>query len=182
MTTNLEGEYTREMGCISSFADAKHDFFGEVFSGPGALDKIKNYVKANIPSSYECSNDHMNENNFLSEFILDKTETDKDLTQMKGYFKQDNSPLTSTTLFNQSINDRYIIHTISRPQHDTDNDQNISKIQRALANSNVTNDIFIICDVGYANVREDIKLINDETNTSNQKFYWVQNAQTLYYS
>jgi hypothetical protein len=173
----IKGEYTSEMGCISSYADAKHDFLGEVFSGPGAGEKIKSFVKANIPSM-DCRNDHMDENGFLLEYILDKQKSSPNLTEMKAYFTQDQSPLTPD-LFHQSIKDRYIIHTIYRPQHD-DTDQDKSKIQHALNVSNVTNDIFIVCDVGYANVREDITLINNSENTNPQKFYWVQNAQTLY--
>jgi len=173
----IKGEYTSEMGCISSYADAKHDFLGEVFSGPGAGEKIKSFVKENIPS-VNCPNDHMGENGFLLEYILDKQKSSPNLDEMKKYFTQDQTPLTPD-LFHQSIKDRYIIHTISRIQHD-DKDQDKSKIQHALNVSNVTNDIFIVCDVGYSNVREDIALINKPENTNPQKFYWVQNAQTLY--
>ena len=172
---SVAGQYTNEMGCVSSYADAKHDFHGEVFSGPGSLEKIQEYVKSNIPTS-TCNN-KMDENKFLQEYILDKAKNSPELTEMKSLFKQDHMPLIPE-LFNESVKARYVIHTIDRPQHSP---QTESKIQKALNISNVNDDIYIICDVGYANVREDITLINSETNNTNlQKFYWVQNAQTLY--
>ena len=169
---SMAGEYTDEMGCISSYADAKHDFYGEVFKGPGSLEQIQGFVKSNIPTT--TCNDRMDENAFLQEFILDKAKNTRELPEMKSLFKTDNMPLTPD-LFNESVKSRYIIHTIDRPQH---SQQIESKIQKALNTSNVTEDIYIICDVGYANVREDITLINNGSNP--QKFYWVQNAQTLY--
>jgi hypothetical protein len=173
--TELEGAYTSEMGCISSYADAKHDFLGEVFSGVGALEKIQDFVKENIPD-VECEK-RMNEDGFLKKYILNDTIPEV-VSKMKELFHQDNTALRSK-IFNDNINEKYIIHTIHRPQHSTD--YPFSKIQQALNSSSVLEDIFIVCDVAYANVREDIKQINNRENNENtQKFYWVQNAQTLY--
>ena len=180
-SVTIDGEYTNDMGCESSYADAKHDFH-DVFTGPEGQSKIKNYVSQNIPST-TCT-DNLTEDKFLMKYILKTSSSPSSspssstkpviIEKMQQLFKGSTDD-SIDDIFNSNITQRYTIIPINRPQHD--NELKLSKIQKELQQHGVFDDIFLICDVAYANVREDLTFVDKKKD---QTFFWVQNAQTLY--
>jgi rRNA processing protein Gar1 len=71
------------------------------------------------------------------------------------------------TIFNKSVVERYKIINVVREQH---NNNNVKKslIQEELNKAGVVDDIFSVCDVAYANVREDLTFVD---RTKDQIFY-----------
>ena len=66
-SANNDGKYTREMGCESSYSDAKHDF--HVFFDSST---IKDYVEENVPASrvdINCDKT-MDEDKFLQKYLV----------------------------------------------------------------------------------------------------------------
>jgi hypothetical protein len=179
-------EYTDEMGCESSYADAKHDFH-DIFKGAEGQTIIKNLVKQNIP--HKTCMDNLTEDKFLMKYILKTAEStstpQRDSTsprasipskpiiieKMQSLFSKEP---TTEEIFNDNINSRYLIIPIHRKQHDKDTIESL--IQNKLNDNGVLDDIYLVCDVAYANVREDLTYVKK----TNQYFYWVQNSQTLY--
>ena len=159
------GEYTASEGCEFSLADANHDFH-TIFKS----NKIKDYVEQNIPnySGLVCS--ALSEDAFVDKYALElgthgssgKTENKSKKTFIKEHL-------------NENIKSRYEAFYIDRPQHKYDLDRSL--LQECFRSAGLLDDIFFICDVAYANVREDLKFAKKEYS---QTFYWVQNAQTLY--
>jgi hypothetical protein len=119
----------------------------------------------------------MDENAFLEEYLIQKGKIG-DMHKLLEH-KENSLPSFNTNInqdiFKKNITDRYKIVSVSRQQHD--NSITESLIQKALNESGVFDDIYFICDVAYANVREDLTYVN---RSNNQYFYWVQNSQTLY--
>ena len=157
--------YTSEQGCESSFADAKHDFH-TIFKS----NDIQVYVKANIPDYSDLICNSLSEDAFI-----DKYELQLDDTESSSAHKSE--PNFIPEHLSISIENRYTTKYISRPQHQFDNTKSL--LQEYFGQIGLIDDIFFICDVAYANVREDLKFASPTINPS-QKFYWVQNAQTLY--
>ena len=155
--------YTAEQGCESSRADAKHDFHS-IFKP----DKLEDYVTSNIPKieGVECS--ALTEDKFIDKHLL---ETASDSGSNKS------TPEYVSAKLNKNISDRYIASYIRRPQHEFGVPFNKSLLQEYFRENTIVDDIFFVCDVAYANVREDLKFAD---SGSLQTFYWVQNAQTLY--
>ena len=159
-------EYTSSQGCDSSRADAKHDFHG-IFKA----DKVQEYVDANIPmytttakpGTTDCS--PLSEDDFVDKYELVEG-------QHSGTHKEIDDFIVNN--LNDNIQTRYQAYNVVRKQHDFTIPRSL--IQECLVNAGIVNDVFFICDVAYANVREDLKFANG----SPQTFYWVQNAQTLY--
>lgn len=160
-------EYTALQGCKASRADAKHDFHS-LF---GAIE-IQRYVDSNLPDIALRDCTPLTEDNFLKGEIL------KDSANMNGYNFLDE---TRGNLSDE-ITARYSSQSCERPQHkyvnvDGEKEWQKSYIQDTLVKMGVDDTIFIVCDVAYANVREDLRFISHDNNF---KVYWVQNAQTLY--
>ena len=156
----MSQEYTSTEGCESSFADAKHDFH-TIFKA----DKIQEYVKENIPfKDTVCAID--DEDTFIDHFLLG--------TGSKSSGNKDNKRYIVENL-NEDLKSRYTADYIPRSQHDFTN--TTSQLQEYFQSKGLTTDIFFICDVAYSNVREDLKYASQ---SNQQTFYWVQNAQTLY--
>lgn len=159
------GEYTASEGCEFSLADAKHDFH-TIFNA----NKIEDYVKQNIPSYVGLQCLPLSEDAFVDKYALELgTEGSSGKTENKG-----NKTFIKEHL-NENIKSRYEAFYIDRPQHKYDLDRSL--LQECFRRAGLLDDIFFICDVAYANVREDLKFVD---NTVSQTFYWVQNAQTLY--
>jgi len=166
MTTKTK--YTAIEGCDSSRADAKHDFH-DIFN----KDIIQEFVKKNIPTNATCQPPAMDEDSFLGKYLL---KSKSDLSTMQGLINKDipgKFAEASEQIF--QVSDRYKIYKIYRPQHTSDPK---CYLQLALKAAGIEDDVFFICDVAYANVRED--LTNVESGTGKQTMYWVQNTQTLY--
>jgi hypothetical protein len=157
--------YTSEQGCESSFADAKHDFH-TIFKA----ENIKGYVRANIPNYTGLTCESLTEDAFIDKHELNLSGTDSS-------HDHKSKPQFIPEHLNTSLKSRYITKHISRPQHQYN--VSYSLLQEYFAEIGLIDDIFFICDVAYANVREDLKFANPTINSS-QHFYWVQNAQTLY--
>jgi len=155
--------YTAEQGCQSSRADARHDFH-TIFKA----DKLQGYVTSTIPNIQGLTCDLLTEDKFIDGQLLEK-EADSG--------KNKPIPEYVSTHLNKNISDRYVAAYIERPQHKFDAPYNKSLLQKHFQDNNILDDIFFVCDVAYANVREDLKFANP---TLSQTFYWVQNAQTLY--
>ena len=155
--------YTAEQGCESSRADAKHDFHS-IFKA----EKLEGYVTSNIPKIEGVDCLALTEDKFIDKHLL---ETASDSGNNKS------TPDYVSSKLNATISDRYIAAYIERPQHKFDAPYNKSLLQKHFQDNNILDDIFFVCDVAYANVREDLKFANP---TLSQTFYWVQNAQTLY--
>jgi hypothetical protein len=155
--------YTAEQGCESSRADAKHDFHS-IFKA----DKLEDYVTSNIPKIEGVDCLALTEDKFIDKHLL---ETASDSGNNKS------TPDYVSSKLNATISGRYIAKYIVRPQHKFDAPYNVSLLQEHFRKENILDDIFFVCDVAYANVREDLKFANSELP---QTFYWVQNAQTLY--
>jgi len=153
--------YTKEQGCLSSRADAKHDFH-TIFKS----DEIQKYVTQNIPSSYTgCA--IVDEDKFIDLQIMKQGVESVGNNKAKETYISEN--------LSENISSRYEVRYVSREQHDFSKKESL--IQQALNDMGVSDDVFIVCDVAYANVREDLKFAN---SSNSQTFYWVQNAQTLY--
>jgi hypothetical protein len=155
-------EYSSTQGCESSRADAKHDFHG-IFKA----DKVQEFVTESIPI-YEIG--VTKDCNALSEDqFVDKYE----LVEGKSSASDKSDDFIVQNL-NENILARYQAYNVVRAQHDFTIKKSL--IQECFINAGIVNDVFFICDVAYANVREDLKFVTNSTQT----FYWVQNAQTLY--
>jgi hypothetical protein len=155
--------YTSEQGCESSFADAKHDFH-TIFKA----DNIEGYVRANIPQYTNLKCNSLSEDAFIDKY---------ELTPGSDSNSNKADPEFIPNHLNASLQSRYTAKYIARPQHQYENAKSL--LQEYFAEIGLIDDIFFICDVAYANVREDLKFANTTINPS-QHFYWVQNAQTLY--
>ena len=167
MNINVD-EYLAIEGCEFSYADAKHDFH-TIFKSQD----IEGYVKKNIPDypSLQCNS--LTEDDFVDKYALvlgsDGSSGLKQNKENKEFIKSHLNP---------NIQQRYEAFYIERPQHSiTDAEMKKSLLQECFRKAGLLDDIFFICDVAYANVREDLKFA--DLNES-QTFYWVQNAQTLY--
>jgi len=162
---NIE-EYTASEGCESSYADAKHDFQG-IFKG----DKIKEYVFENIPKYEGLPCDTLSEDQFVDkyELLLPPGETSANHKSETDFIKKH---------LNDNITTRYEPFYIERKQYKPPETLvEVSLLQNKFRELGILNDVFFICDVAYANVRQDLKFANERES---QTFYWVQNAQTLY--
>ena len=157
-------KYKYRTGHDASYADAKHDFLG-IFDAKRIVELTKQTLpKKPIDDTKVLSEDAMIEKYLLkTDFVKKPDSTGAD--RLNDYF--DN--------LNTDIRDRYECINIAREQHDFGLEY--SEIQKALQNIGVIDDVFFICDVAYANIREDLKFSD---KTLGQTFYWVQNAQTLY--
>ena len=155
------GEYTATEGCEFSLADAKHDFH-TIFKA----EKITEYVNKNIPSYPQLQCSPLSEDAFVDKYAL---ESNSD----SGSNKNDKTFIQ--THLNSNIKSRYEAFYIDRPQHKYNINQSL--LQDHFRSVGLLDDIFFICDVAYANVREDLKFVNESLP---QTFYWVQNSQTLY--
>jgi hypothetical protein len=157
-------KYKYRTGHDSSYADAKHDFVG-IFDAKRIVELTKQTLpKKPIGDTRILSEDAMIEKYLLkSEFVKKPDSTGAD--RLNDYF--DN--------LSTDITDRYECINISREQHDFTLEY--SEIQKALQLAGVIDDVFFVCDVAYANIRQDLKFSNKSLG---QTFYWVQNAQTLY--
>ena len=167
MNINVD-EYLAIEGCEFSYADAKHDFH-TIFKA----DEIEKYVKKNIPDypNLQCNN--LTEDAFVDKYALvlgpDGSSGLKPNKENKEFIK---------THLNPNIQQRYEAFYIERSQHNITNEEmKKSFLQECFRKAGLLDDIFFICDVAYANVREDLKFAD---LNENQTFYWVQNAQTLY--
>ena len=156
--------YTAEQGCKSSRADAKHDFHS-IFN----QDKLQGYVTSNIPNiAISACETALQEDPFIDDQLL------------KGDAKSNDNksdPQYVLKQLNENIGSRYVAKYIERPQHKFDAPYDKSLLQEYFIEKNILDDIFFVCDVAYANVREDLKFAD---GNNKQTFYWVQNAQTLY--
>ena len=163
-TVNI-GEFTSTEGCDFSLADAKHDFH-TIFK----TDAIKLYVSENIPYS-GCKNNPLSEDQYVDKYALN-------LRGDSGSEHHKSDPTFVQTHLNENLSSRYEVFYVPRPQHKVQEPEyKNSKIQECLRKAGILDDVFFICDVAYANVREDLKFVN---KAERQTFYWVQNAQTLY--
>lgn len=163
-----EKMYTIAEGCDNARSDARHDFHDIL-----KAHQIQSYVSLNIPKGL-CEIDPLvkDENKFLETYLINNNK----LQDMQNLFSQaSTTDENNETIFNKSVVERYTIINVSREQHN--NDIKESLIQKELNNAGVVDDIFIICDVAYANVREDLTYVDRKKD---QTFYWVQNSQTLY--
>jgi hypothetical protein len=159
-------EYTSTQGCESSRADAKHDFHG-IFKA----DKVQEYVNENIPlygatgatGATDCVT--LTEDAFVDKYEIKPGKSSA----------EDKSDDFIVNNLNENVLARYQAYNVVRPQHDFT--VTTSLIQECFQKAGIVNDVFFICDVAYANVREDLKYADER---STQTFYWVQNAQTLY--
>jgi hypothetical protein len=171
-TNQIAKKYTAKEGCDNARTDAKHDFKGFEKMKP----YIQQYVSENIPTAAKCEK-VFNEHGFVEEYIIQKGKIDAMNKLLEP--KQNSGTNISTNIdegiFNKSITDRYKIVSITRKQHDLSITESL--IQKALNSIGVGDDIYFICDVAYANVREDLTYAD---RNKNQYFYWVQNSQTLY--
>jgi hypothetical protein len=156
-------EYTSEEGCESSQADAAHDFHSFF-----KKDDIIKYVNYNIPEYDQLNCELLSEDKFIDKYDL------KTGVGSTASHKEDRNFLIEN--LNENINQRYKAHYIIRPQRSYRTIQK-SLIQEYLRESGILTDVFFVCDVAYANVREDLKFAQKDLS---QTFYWVQNAQTLY--
>ncbi|MCJ7801445.1 MAG: hypothetical protein MUP82_03705, partial [Candidatus Marinimicrobia bacterium] len=158
----MVSEYTAEQGCKSSKADAKHDFHG-IFD----KDNLDGYVTSNIPTNgVGC--DTLGEDAFIDDQLL---------TPGSRSSENKTNPAYVAVNLNTNISGRYTATYIERPQHKFDDPYNKSLLQEHFQKNNILDDVYFVCDVAYANVREDLKFAD---LNKPQKFYWVQNAQTLY--
>ena len=157
------GEYTSLQGCELSLADANHDFH-EIFDASS----IVTYVNENIPRYEGLDCKKLSEDAFVDKYEL---KLDKGVSS-SNHKREERFIITHLS---EEIQQRYAAYYVSRHQHDFS--KNTSLLQECFQNAGLVNDIFFICDVAYANVREDLKFASDKIA---QKFYWVQNAQTLY--
>jgi hypothetical protein len=168
---NIEKKYTSKEGCDNARSDAKHDFhdISEIKAD------IQQYVSANIPTAAKCDK-VLNEDAFIEEYLLQSGKIN-DMHKLLEYKENLESNINTTIegIFNKNITDRYKIVSITRKQHD--NTIKESLIQKVLKSIGIDDDIFFVCDVAYANVREDLTYVDKNYN---QYFYWVQNSQTLY--
>jgi hypothetical protein len=156
--------YTAEQGCKSSRADAKHDFHS-IFNP----DKLQGYVTSNIPNiTISACDTALQEDPFIDDQLLKEAAKSNDNKSDPQYVLKQ---------LNENIGSRYIAKYIERPQHKFDAPYDKSLLQEYFIEKNILDDIFFVCDVAYANVREDLKFASSELQ---QTFYWVQNAQTLY--
>ncbi len=162
--------YTEQEGCDSSRADAKHDFH-TIFD----KDTIQGYVTKSIPNTPYCKDANaLTEDNFMTKYILNsEKKIDATYIESVSEWAQD---IKADETFQKSVTDRYKIYKINRAQHDSSKTQ--SFIQLSLQDAGIEDDVFFICDVAYANVRED--LTYTAKKPAKQKMRWVQNAQTLY--
>ena len=138
--------YTAEQGCESSRADAKHDFHS-IFKA----EKLEGYVTSNIPKIEGVDCLALTEDKFIDKHLL---ETASDSGNNKS------TPDYVSSKLNATISDRYIAAYIERPQHKFDAPYNKSLLQKHFQDNNILDDIFFVCDVAYANVREDLKFFS----------------------
>jgi len=156
--------YTAEQGCKSSRADAKHDFHS-IFNP----DKLQGYVTSNIPNiAISVCETALQEDPFIDDQLLKGDAKSNDNKSLPKFVSEN---------LNDNIGSRYIAKYIERPQHKFDAPYDKSLLQEYFIEKNILDDIFFVCDVAYANVREDLKFAD---GNNKQTFYWVQNAQTLY--
>ena len=159
-------EYTSEEGCESSRADAKHDFH-TIFDSKN----IQEYVSKNIPSYEGIQCDILDEDRFIDKYELKLSSKDTSANHKS-------EPDFISTHLNDSITSRYVSFSVIRKQHDyKEETKHTSFLQEKFQEIGIQDDIFFICDVAYANVREDLKFADPSLR---QTFYWVQNAQTMY--
>ena len=144
------GEYTATEGCEFSLADAKHDFH-TIFKA----EKITEYVNKNIPSYPQLQCSPLSEDAFVDKYAL---ESNSD----SGSNKNDKTFIQ--THLNSNIKSRYEAFYIDRPQHKYNINQSL--LQDHFRSVGLLDDIFFICDVAYANVREDLKFVNESLNLS----------------
>ncbi len=163
-----EKKYTIQEGCDNARSDARHDFHG-IFKA----EQIQPYVSQNIPKGLCAEGASVkDEDKFIESYLI----KDGKLKNMQNlFFQGSTNDENNETIFNKSVVERYKIINVVREQHN--NDVKKSLIQEELNNVGVVDDIFIVCDVAYANVREDLTFVD---RTKDQTFYWVQNNQTLY--
>ena len=172
-TNKIEKKYTWQEGCDNARSDAKHDFhtIREINKD------VQKYVSKNIPldMNHNCEDkDVLDEDDFLIKYLLNGNK----ISQMHKLFNtpsNSDTPINMADIFNENIIKRYNIINVVRAQHD--NSIKKSLIQESLNKIGVLNDVYIICDVAYANIREDLTYVD---KNSPQTFYWVQNSQTLY--
>lgn len=158
--------YSQKTGCVASYSDAHHDFGSMLDSS-----KVKDLVKETTPGAC-ADHSHDTEDTFIQNSLLQpdiKADAIK-ITRDKV------SESINQNLFNEVIQDYYDIECVIRTSEDQIQE---SKIQKMFRDKGITEeDIYIICDVSYSNLRTDLSFVDKKP--SNQTFWWTQVAQTLY--
>ena len=169
-------EYTLYQGNTTAASDAKHDFGGV------PLD-ILSLINPNLPKPATRDN-FLSENQFLSGVMGISEE------QLNNNVKLPTKDIDPTRIVieegknygrpNVEFPDTFNYEAFSYIEEDFDT-TTISFIKRILNDKGITEDVFIICDVAYSNVRKDLCNVN-KTGQPNQgqTFYWTQTLETQF--